>query len=238
MQQILIGSGAVTLSYFVEYFAIGGGGGGANEPLGGSGSGPVPTQGNFETSPGSTYSITIGAGGTTGNNGSPTSISTITTAPGGLTPGGPDGTRHGAANGTYSGGMNSSGSGGAGAGAGGNATAGGSPNFQYGGNGGIGAAISINPYPMSVGGGGAGEGSRANRDGTNVDGGGGRPPGKTPNVNQGGGGFARESGGSGRVVFRYSDSFPPLTSTTGTVDYVVSGGYRHYTFRSSGSITF
>jgi hypothetical protein len=37
---------------------------------------------------------------------------------------------------------------------------------------------------------------------------------------------------------RYVDSYPAATGTTGSVTVTVSGGYRHYDFTSSGSITF
>jgi hypothetical protein len=47
-----------------------------------------------------------------------------------------------------------------------------------------------------------------------------------------------KNGGSGIVQIRYSDAFDPAVSTTGSPTVTVSGGYRLYTFTSSGSITF
>jgi hypothetical protein len=40
------------------------------------------------------------------------------------------------------------------------------------------------------------------------------------------------------VIFRYPDNFANATSTTGSPTLTVSGGYKTYTFTSSGSITF
>jgi hypothetical protein len=45
------------------------------------------------------------------------------------------------------------------------------------------------------------------------------------------------AGGSGIVIIRYPDSFAAATSTTGSPATVTSGGYRYYTWTSSGSIT-
>jgi hypothetical protein len=40
------------------------------------------------------------------------------------------------------------------------------------------------------------------------------------------------------VIIRYADTFASATSTTGSPNVIVSGGYRVYQFTSSGSITF
>jgi hypothetical protein len=40
------------------------------------------------------------------------------------------------------------------------------------------------------------------------------------------------------VIIRYADTFASATSTTGSPNVTVSGGYRIYQFTSSGSITF
>ena len=46
------------------------------------------------------------------------------------------------------------------------------------------------------------------------------------------------SGGSGIVIIRYADSYIAATSTTGSPTITTAGGYRVYTWTSSGSITF
>ena len=45
-------------------------------------------------------------------------------------------------------------------------------------------------------------------------------------------------GGSGIVIVRYADTFAAAVSTTGSPTVTVAGGYRVYTFTSSGSITW
>ena len=55
----------------------------------------------------------------------------------------------------------------------------------------------------------------------------------------GGGGLPTGgNGGSGIVIVRYVDSYAAATSTTGSPNVIVSGGYRVYKWTSSGSITF
>jgi hypothetical protein len=46
------------------------------------------------------------------------------------------------------------------------------------------------------------------------------------------------NGGSGIVIIRYPDIYAAATSTTGSPTITVAGGYRVYTWTSSGSITF
>ena len=66
-----------------------------------------------------------------------------------------------------------------------------------------------------------------------------------PNTGGGGGGCSSNAGvnqsaygGSGVVILRYADTFPPAISTTGSPTITVAGGYRVYKFTQSGSITF
>jgi hypothetical protein len=49
---------------------------------------------------------------------------------------------------------------------------------------------------------------------------------------------ASGNGGSGIVIIRYPDNYDAAASTTGSPTVTVSGGYRIYTWTSSGSITF
>ena len=79
------------------------------------------------------------------------------------------------------------------------------------------------------GGGGTGGGSATN--GTNGLGGGGG------GVN-GGAGSTGKNGGSGVAIIRYSDSYAAASATTGSPTITTTGGYRIYTWTSSGSITF
>jgi hypothetical protein len=56
--------------------------------------------------------------------------------------------------------------------------------------------------------------------------------------NGGGAGSTPRAGGSGIVIIRYSDSYTAASATTGSPTITVTGGYRIYTWTSSGSITF
>jgi hypothetical protein len=46
------------------------------------------------------------------------------------------------------------------------------------------------------------------------------------------------TGGSGVSILKYSTTYPAASSTSGSPIYIVSGGYRIYIWKSSGSITF
>jgi hypothetical protein len=89
----------------------------------------------------------------------------------------------------------------------------------------------------SGGAGGAGGGGAGNTAGAGTSG--------TANTGGGGGGFGNYvggplggSGGSGIVIIRYADTYGAATSTTGSPTITVAGGYRVYTWTSSGTITF
>jgi len=51
------------------------------------------------------------------------------------------------------------------------------------------------------------------------------------------GGSSGNAGGSGIVIIRYADTYA-AAQTTGNVSYTVSGGYRTYSFTSTGTINF
>jgi len=191
-------------------------------------------QGTFAPTGGVTYTVTIGAGGVGENAGGTSSIVGIVNASGGGH-GIDDDFGRGGNNGVYTGGSNVAAGGGGGAGAGGNGVAG---TVNYGGVGGSGVAIPLHPTGLTAGGGGGGGGRYLNASGGS--GGGGQGNNGAANTGSGGGGNRNNprSGGSGRVILRYSDASPAATAITGSPTITVSGGYRHYDFTSSGSITF
>jgi hypothetical protein len=51
-------------------------------------------------------------------------------------------------------------------------------------------------------------------------------------------GYAGGAGGSGIVIIRYSDTFSPAVSTTGSPTFTTTGGFNIYQFTGSGTITF
>jgi len=222
----------------VSYNLLGGGGGSADSTsyraIGG-GAGSSLVQGTFAPTGGTTYTVTIGAGGIGENDGGTSSIVGIVNAPGGGH-GTSSSSGNGGYNTDYNGGGNTSHGGGGGAGAGANGQAGYSD--WYGGYGGDGVTLPLHPTGLTVGGGGGGGGHFSSGGGGS--GGGGMQANGTANTGGGGGGIREypKNGGSGRVILRYPDSSPAATATTGSVTVTVSGGYRHYDFTSSGSIIF
>jgi hypothetical protein len=135
--------------------------------------------------------------------------------------------------------------GGGGGGAGG--TGGISTNGSYGGGlGGAGGSAGNVAYSVQLCGGGGGSGQVTSGTGATNAGTGGRNgvAATSGAANRGGGGGAAYSvynsgaGGSGVVIVRWLESDRgTATSTTGSPDYTTNGGYRYYTFNSSGSIT-
>ena len=140
----------------------------------------------------------------------------------------------------FNGGSNATGGSGSSAGGGGGAGGNGANGVDNtGGNGGIGVQSSISGTATYYAGGGYGVGTGPS--GTNGLGGG-------NTANQGGGGRGGKhadfggpvgtAGGSGVVILRYVDTFGEAISTTGSPTVTVAGGFRVYTYTSSGSITF
>ena len=98
--------------------------------------------------------------------------------------------------------------------------------------GGGGGSYATTPGIGGLGGGGAGVtgGSIVGTSGTGNTGGGGGGT-DYPGGNSG-------AGGSGVVIIRYPSTYSLPLTTAGYPTVAVGGGYRTYTFTSSGSITF
>ena len=204
------------------------------------------------------------ADGGNGVAGSNSVFDTITSIGGGygahVTTGGSGGSGGGGGYSTTSGGSGTSGQGNNGgstsgtgapnyacAGGGGAGAVGGNASGSTGGNGGNGTASSITGSSVTYAGGGGGSGLGGTTGGTGGGGNGGtiatgRQNGTANTGGGGGGGGAAADGkglgGSGIVVIRYLDVYPAATSTTGSPTVTTSGGYRIYSWTSSGSITF
>ena len=202
----------------VQYLVVGGGGGAGNgydnAGGGGGGAGMVLT-GNIAVTPGTSYTVTVGAGGAggadartnnPGNAGNSSVFSSVTSLGGGAGAGSRTGGTAGAAQvGSTTAATGGSGSGGGfgGKGGGGSTTAGSANSGATGGAGGSGTSSSITGSAVTYGAGGAGGGAGApTTDGANGgnntgNGGGG---GKSASTDSAKGG----DGGSGIVVLSYN----------------------------------
>jgi hypothetical protein len=159
--EVYIGTGSTgwqtiaSTAYSVDYLVVAGGGGGGSGG-GGGGAGGLVTSSGLSVSPGTSYTVTIGAGGpgatgattTSGSNGTNSSLSTVTTAIGGGA---------GGSNSTGTNGL--SGGSGGGGGLTGVSSAGGSGTAGQGFAGGNG--IISQPYPTGGGGGAGAAGGNA-----------------------------------------------------------------------------
>jgi hypothetical protein len=246
-------------AYAANYLLVAGGGGGGTFTSGltdggGGGAGGVLT-GSVNLSPGTSYPITVGTGGTANNNGSNSTGFSLTALGGGRggynnTAAGSGGSGGGgsdiASGGTgqtgqgYNGGSAAAYSGGGGGGAGG--VGGNAVNSTSGGNGGVGISSSITGTATYYGGGGGGAEETVNggtTPGTGGNGGGGN--GSDSNVaggngtaNTGGGGGGGSgvksggAGGSGVVILSV-----PTAKYTGTYTGTMLTGYP----KTSGSNT-
>ena len=249
----------------IEYLIVAGGGGGGGHFGGGGGAGGL-LSGTVSPSSGISYNVVVGSGGSAGpafpssargGNGNQSSFSLIATT---VVGGGGGGTRTNCGAGT-SGRPGGSGGGGgnengvaAGLGTAGQGNAGGS-GFNNGGNsagGGGGGAVGTGGAAGNLTGGAGGTGLTSSISGSSVtyarggSGASGTVRGTTGGgANTGGGGAGGQScggggdaGSSGVVIIRYPESFLPPASTTGNPTVTVTGGFRIYSFTSSGSITF
>ena len=258
----------------VEYLVVAGGGGGGQYGGGGgaggfrtnvagsTSGGGASAEGAFSVTEGTSYTVTVGGGGTVGTNatqGSNSSFGSIISLGGG----GGGGQSNGPDNGGSGGGGTGDGSGVPGNGTSGQGYNGGSawsgPNYVSGGGGGAGGVGGSAPNSTTSGNGGSGQlssitGSSQGYAGGGPGGGGwsslGYSNGNSPSNagtgygNGGIGGFWTGSsvagGGGGQagvVIVRYSNSFPAPVSVTGATD-ISTGAFRIYRWTSNGSITF
>jgi len=241
----------------LQYLVVAGGGGGA---AGGGGGGGYRTASGYAVSSGSTYSVTVGAGGAGVTIGNSSAFDTISSTGGGAggnasvggNGGSGGGGDYGRAGGTGSqgnnGGAGTPTSGYFGGGGGGGAGAiGQTPINDLGGNGGNGLTA-FNGGTYAGGGGGAASNAISSIGGDGGSGGGGNGSGSNHAKSNGvggtgggaGGGFYPDGqpmlGGSGIVVVRWANSYAQATSQSGA-SYANTGGYHQYTWTGSGSIT-
>jgi hypothetical protein len=205
----------------IEYLVVGGGAGGLG---GGGGAGGFRTATGFAVSKGTTYTVTIGAGGPaqTTTNGQDSVFSTITSLGGGYSPEDGSYTATGGSGGGASRyypsrpGLGTSGQGNnggasyndggsepqtgtysAGGGGGAGAVGGNSPDINTGGNGGNGTASSITGSSVTYAGGGGGGGLTGGSGGSGGGAGGSNYNAGTGGANLGGGGGGIYSNGAG-----------------------------------------
>lgn len=257
-------------SYSINYLVVAGGGSGGASTYsagggaggGGGGAGGLVTATGVSLTPGTAYTITVGAGGAAagvgasgiyvnGNAGNNSSISSIATAFGGGFGGG----AANGGNGGSGGGAGFSGTGGSGTSGQGNAGGNGAgstapfPGASGGGAGAAGANLSAGGVGLAssisglsvfyAGGGGTTDANGTVRAGGNGGGGAGGITGTSGTANRGGGGGGSSSGssgsgsgGSGIVIISYAGA---QRGTGGTVTSV--GGNTIHTFTSSGTFT-
>ena len=265
--QILQSNGASTTPswtglpvYSTNYLIVAGGGGGNDSNGGGGGAGGLLT-GSIILSAGNTYSVVVGAGGAvssgTGQNGSNSSFSAITTiaigggaglytsgnaggsgggsgGQAGTGTGGAGTTGQGNAGGSYTGGLNGCGGGGAGGAGQGSSSAGG--------NGGLALASSITGTSIYYAGGGGGGARNSNAGGlgggtaTTAQKGGGGDGGQNPSPGAGGQGGANTGGGGGGGAGQ-SGSYNGTGAAGGSGVVILSIPTIYYSGTTTGSPT-
>ena len=225
--------------YSVNFLAVGGGGGGSGWGYGGGGGGGGGMLAATTTlTTGTSYTVTVGAGGTggdaasSGNASTFNGISAIGGGAGGYGgtggTGGSGGGASGVDNTTSSGGAGTSGQGNSGGSGGGTAFVGGAGGSAGGGGGGAGASGSAGSYvggdPGGHGSGGAGgNGLASSISGSSVTyaGGGGAAGAGGPSLNYGGAGGTGGGGAGGRGN---SDAGGAIAGTPGTANRGGGGG--------------
>jgi hypothetical protein len=249
-----------------EYVTVGGGAGGygtGNHFGGGGGGAGGYSAGNIALAPGSSFTVTIGAGGASSTRGAVSVFRGFIMPGGGTGDGGDiagDQSQIGASGGGgrsaggafgitglgNNGGEGFAGAGnGAGGGGGGASAAGVAATSTLGGNGGAGTASSITGTSVTRGGGGGGGREVSTNNGTGGAGGGG-DAGANGTVNTGGGGGggigtagAAGSGGSGVVILKYPDSITLTIGAGLTSSTASAGGFKVTTFTAgTDTVTF
>ena len=264
--EVYIGTGSTgwqtiaSTAYSVDYLIVAGGGGAS---YGGGGAGGLLQGSSISVSPGTSYTVTIGAGGTASSSGSDSAVFSLTAIGGGggyvggtgrvaRSGGSGAGTQFSAGNSGVAGSGtagqgNNGGTGGdgvsaytSGGGGGGAGAVGASTSTTAGAAGGVGLASSISGSSVFYAGGGGGTTNSGSSYGTGGSGGGGNATGGTGTsgtANTGGGAGAGASvggsGGSGIIIIRYLGTVQRATGGTVTI----TGGYVIHTFTSSSTYT-
>jgi hypothetical protein len=229
----------------VDFLVVAGGGGGGSSRGGVGGAGGLRStvtatggggslESKLSVTAGSALTVTVGAGGSGGAAGGNSVFSSITSLGGGrggnynetgAQPTG--GSGGGGGGGNYGRGLGGAGTAGQGyAGGAGLQDGTGGAGGGGGGAGSAGTAATVSGVP-----GASGNGVAVAISGSSVTYAG---VGGTIGL----GGPANNAGNAGTVVIRYSESYAPAASTTGSPTITVTGGYRIYTWTGSGSITF
>jgi hypothetical protein len=240
-------------SYTATYLVVSGGGGAETTTgygKGGGGGGGVAS-GSTTLDIGTTYTITVGAGGASVSTGGQSVFSSFTSS-GGAGASSGNGTNGGSSGSptTFSGGTGGSVANGESGGGGGGANGAGANGVlsSTGGAGGVGLATSISGSSVYYGGGGGGGGAGASAGATGGTGGGGDGAGNnrgfstagTVNTGGGGGGggynYAGSLGGSGTVIISVPTANYSATAT-GTYTTSTSGANTIIKWTASGSYT-
>jgi hypothetical protein len=223
----------ITSSITIEYLVVAGGGnaGGSTASEGGGGGGGTATSASFVVTPGTPYTVTVGATRQSSVFGS------VTTSPG--TSGTPrayprdyGGSAGNSGNGFTGGGAGNANGNGMAAGGGGATSNGGSAG-SWAGWGGLGLTSTITGETVRYARGGYGGGGNSGGSVVNYE----------AQYGQGGDEGYNRTGAAGVVILAYPDSASAIATIPGTLTYTVStatrAGYRVYTFTAgTGLITF
>ena len=175
---------STSYDYNIEYLVVAGGAGGGNDIGGGGGAGGYRTASGFTISGGTTYTITVGAGGAAVTNGSNSVFGSITSTAGG-------------AGATLNGAGSAGGSGGGSGGRSGSGGAGNTPSTSPSQGNAGGTGLNNAQFPCGGGGGAGGVGGNASGTIAGSGGVGLQWPASSGTYYAGGGGGSTQSGGTG-----------------------------------------